>query len=62
MKRWNGKDFEYRGYKIKKNKRDGYLEVYDKRDNYILRVENYSHGAANDVKFKIDCLIKDYGE
>lgn len=60
MKKWSGKDFEYRGYCVKNNKKDGYLYVYDKNGNYAFRVDNFGHGSVTDAKSQIDYLIKRY--
>lgn len=62
MKRWSGKDFEYRGYTIKNNKTDGFLNVYDSRGNYIFRVDSFGKGCVNAVKYRIDDIIKRFGE
>ena len=58
MKNWSGKDFDYRGYNVKNNTKDGYLEVYDKNNNYIFRVDNYDKGCVSKIKYQIDKLIK----
>ena len=58
MKNWNGKDFHYRGYLVKNNKKDGFLSVYDDRGNYIFRVNSFGHGCVSEVKYRIDDLIK----
>lgn len=44
MKHWSGKDFEYRGYLVKNDKKDGFLVVYDSRGNYLFRVNSFGHG------------------
>lgn len=62
MKHWSGKDFEYRGYSVRNNKKDGYLNVYDKRNNYIFRVNSFGRGCVQSVKSQIDGLIKRHGE
>lgn len=61
MKHWSGKDFEYRGYMVKNNKKDGFLNVYDKNNNYLFRVSSLGHGCIPEVKFHIDNLISRYG-
>lgn len=62
MKYWSGNDFEYRGHIVKNNKKDGYLNVYDKRNNFIFRVESFGRGCVQHVKSHIDNLIRRYGE
>lgn len=61
MKYWSGKDFDYRGYHVKNNKKDGFLEVYDKYNNYTFGVNSFGKGCVTDVKNRIDDLIKRYG-
>ena len=61
MKPYMGSDVEYRGYYIKNNKKDGFLEVYDKNGNYLFRQHNFNHGSFTDVKLKIDEMVKRYG-
>ena len=61
MKYWSGNNFEYRGYNVKNNIRDGYLEVYDKNNNYAFRVDSFGKGCVAEVKRQIDGLIKKYG-
>ena len=61
MKNWCGNSFEYRGYNIKNNIKDGYLEVYDKNNNYAFRVDSFGKGYVSEVKHQIDRLIKRYG-
>ena len=58
MKHWSGKDFEYRGYLIKNDKRNGFLNVYNNKGNYIFRVNSFGHGCVTEVKVRIDNLIK----
>ena len=60
MKHWSGKDFEYRGYKVKNDKSNGFLEVYDKNCNYLFRVNSFGKGCVTEVKIRIDDLIKRY--
>lgn len=60
MKYWGGNDFEYRGYNVKNNKKDGYLEVYDKNNNYVFRVGSFGNGCITEVKSRIDSLIRKY--
>ena len=60
MKPYMGKDVEYNGYLIKNNKKDGFLEVYDKNGNYLFRQPNFNHGSFTDVKRKIEELNKRY--
>ena len=59
MKNWSGNDFSYRGYHVKNNKKDGYLEVYDQRGNYVLRVDSFGTGSVTEVKSKIDRLRRE---
>ena len=61
MKYWSGSNFEYRGYNIKNNTKDGYLEVYDKNNNYAFRVDSFGKGCVAEAKCQIDELIKRYG-
>lgn len=61
MKYWSDKDFDYRGYQVKNNKKDGFLEVYDKNNNYVFRVDSFGKGCVTEVKRQIDWLIKRYG-
>lgn len=61
MKYWSGSNFEHRGYNIKNNTKDGYLEVYDKNNNYAFRVDSFGKGCVTEVKRQIDELIKRYG-
>ena len=61
MKYWSGSNFEYRGYNIKNNTKDGYLEVYDKNNNYAFRVDSFGKGCVTEVKRQIDELIKRCG-
>lgn len=61
MKHWSGKDFKYRGYMVKNNKKDGFLNVYDKNNNYLFRVSSFG-GCIPEVKFRIDNLISRYGD
>ena len=61
MKYWSGSNFEYRGYNIKNNTKDGYLEVYDKNNNYAFRVDSFGKGCVAESKRQIDVLIKRYG-
>lgn len=62
MKHWSGKDFEYRGYMVKINKKEGFLNIYDKRNNYLFRVSSFGHGCISEVKIRIDNLISRYGD
>lgn len=62
MKYWSGKDFDYRGYHVKNNKKDAFLEVYDKYNNYVFRVDSFGRGCVTEVKNRIDDLIKRYGD
>lgn len=61
MKYWSGKDFDYRRYHIKNNKKDGFLEVYDKYNNYAFRIDSFGRGCVSGVENCIDELIKRYG-
>ena len=61
MKPYMGSDVEYCGYHIKNNKKDGFLEVYDKNGNYLFRQHNFNHGSFIDIKRKIEEMIKRYG-
>lgn len=64
MKYWNGRDFEYRGYIVKIKKREGFLYVYDNRNNYLFRVESLGSSESScisGVKFRIDRLIRIHG-
>lgn len=60
MKNWSENSFEYRGYNVKNNTRDGYLEVYDRNNNYAFRVDSFGKGCVTEVKRQIDGLIKRY--
>ena len=60
MKYWSGKDFEYRGYKVKNDKKNGYLEVYDKNNNYLFRVNSLGKGSVTEVKYRIDRLVPEF--
>ena len=59
VKHWSGNDFTYRGYHVKNNKKDGYLEVYDKYNQYIFRINNVGHGSVTEAKVRIDAIKKD---
>lgn len=61
MKHWSGKDFDYRGYIVRNNKKEGFLNIYDKHNNYLFRVSSYG-GCISEVKFRIDNLINRYGD
>lgn len=61
MKPWGGNELEYRGYKIKNNKREKCLYVYDYNGNYAFRIDNYNHGSISDAKDYVDILIRRYG-
>ena len=61
MKNWSGNSFEYRGYNVKNNTKDGYLEVYDRNNKYVFRVDSFGKGCVTEVKRQIDELNKRYG-
>lgn len=61
MKHWSGKAFEYRGYLVKNNKKEGFLNIYDKQNNHLFRVSSYG-GCVSEVKIRIDNLISRYGD
>lgn len=61
MKYWSGNNFEYQGYNVKNNKKDGYLEVYDKNNNYAFRIDSFGKGCVAEVKRQIDSMINRYG-
>lgn len=61
MKHWSGDNFNYRGYSVINNKKQGFLEVYDNRGNPILRVNSFGKGCVTDVKRKIDDIITRFG-
>lgn len=54
-------DIDYRGYIIRKNRRDGYTEIW-KEFQYVERIFGVSKGCITSAKSKIDSLIKRYGE
>lgn len=58
MKPWGGDELEYRGYRIKNNKREKILYVFDDKGNYAFGVDNYNHGSISSAKDTIDILIK----
>ena len=62
MKHWSGKDFDYRGYIVRNNKKEGVLNIYDKRNNYLFRVSSLGHGCIPEIKSRIDNLISRYGD
>lgn len=62
MKSWGGNEFDYRGCKIKNNKKEKCLYIYDSKGNYIRKVDNYNHGSISSAKYSIDVLIKMYGQ
>lgn len=54
-------DIDYRGYIIRKNRRDEYTEIW-KGSQYVERIFGVSKGCVTSAKSKIDSLIKRYGE
>lgn len=58
MKIWSGKELKYRGFLIKNNKNDGYLEIYDEKNHFIKRVENLENDSITDAKIEIDKILK----
>lgn len=59
---YGGTGFKYRGFSVKNNKKDRYLEIYDKRGNLMSRVDNFGQGCVSEAKCRIDVLIKRYGD
>lgn len=47
---------------VKNNKKEGFLNIYDKRNNYLFRVSSFGHGCISEVKIRIDNLISRYGD
>ena len=56
MKYWSGNNFEYRGYNVKNNKKDGFLEVYDKYNNYATSDGVYMELFV--IKNGVRCNVK----
>lgn len=60
VKPWGGNELDYRGCKIKNNKREKCLYIYDSKGNCLFKVDNYNHGSISSAKESIDILIKRY--
>ena len=61
MRPYSGKDSEYRGFFIKNNKKDGFLEIYDNNNKYLFKILNNGHGSITMAKWRIDEHIRQYG-
>lgn len=57
MKKWKGKDFDYLGYHIKNDLKEGIIYVYDNYGNQICKIWNINHESITEAKNRIENIV-----